>query len=78
MMVTSQPTPARNPAHSKATYEAPTTRVLPGALGKEKRSSLDRASSPPAGRAIYDAEGAERGEEGVSEMRKKERKGGER
>ena len=32
--------PARNPAHSRATYEAPTTRVLPGGVGRENRSSL--------------------------------------
>lgn len=40
--VTSNPRPARNPAHSKATQEAPTTRVFPGQYGREKRSSLEK------------------------------------
>jgi len=39
MTVVSYPKAAKNPAHSKATYEAPTTSVLPGAFFKEKTSS---------------------------------------
>ena len=39
--VVSRPRPARNPAHSNDTYDAPTHNVLPGEYGKEKRSSLE-------------------------------------
>mmetsp|Transcript_33953 Transcript_33953/g.72511 ORF Transcript_33953/g.72511 Transcript_33953/m.72511 type:complete len:312 (-) Transcript_33953:636-1571(-) len=37
--VTSQPSEVRKPAHSSATYEPPTTSVLPGCECSEKRSS---------------------------------------
>ena len=37
--VVSFPKPFKNPAHSNATYDAPTTNVLPGALGNENMSS---------------------------------------
>ena len=36
----SNPNLAINPAHSNATYEAPTTRVFPGGSDNENRSSL--------------------------------------
>lgn len=39
MTVVSYPSPAMKPAHSSATYEAPTTSVLPGGAAIEKRSS---------------------------------------
>mmetsp|Transcript_41319 Transcript_41319/g.103307 ORF Transcript_41319/g.103307 Transcript_41319/m.103307 type:complete len:226 (-) Transcript_41319:203-880(-) len=39
MTVASYPSPVRNPAHSRATYDAPTTSVLPGGFCREKRSS---------------------------------------
>mmetsp|Transcript_32290 Transcript_32290/g.63091 ORF Transcript_32290/g.63091 Transcript_32290/m.63091 type:complete len:209 (+) Transcript_32290:950-1576(+) len=39
MIVASYPNPVRKPAHSRATYDAPTTSVLPGAFSIEKRSS---------------------------------------
>lgn len=38
--VTSSPTPARNPAHSSATYDAPIMTVLPGLCSNENKSSL--------------------------------------
>lgn len=37
--VTSKPNECKNPAHSKAMYEAPTTNIFPGAFFKEKISS---------------------------------------
>ena len=37
--VTGSPSPARNPAHSSAMYEAPTMSVRPGDFGSEKSSS---------------------------------------
>lgn len=40
MTVTSRPSPAKKPPHSRATYEAPITRVFPGQYDNEKRSSL--------------------------------------
>lgn len=40
MMETSRPIAWRKPPHSRATYEAPTTRVFPGQYGKENKSSL--------------------------------------
>mmetsp|Transcript_24278 Transcript_24278/g.77958 ORF Transcript_24278/g.77958 Transcript_24278/m.77958 type:complete len:219 (+) Transcript_24278:543-1199(+) len=42
------PSAARNPAHSSATYEAPTTSVLPGGDSSENMSSLVIASSAPS------------------------------
>lgn len=45
MTVEFSPRPLMKPAHSRATYEAPTTRVLPGELGREKRSSEVMQSS---------------------------------
>lgn len=36
----SHPVWAKNPAHSKATYEAPTTKVFPGDFSSQNRSSL--------------------------------------
>lgn len=38
--VTSRWTPRRNPAHSRATYDAPITTVLPGLCCSENKSSL--------------------------------------
>eukprot|EP00306_Pavlova_sp_CCMP459_P003009 CAMPEP_0185177714 /NCGR_PEP_ID=MMETSP1139-20130426/30101_1 /TAXON_ID=298111 /ORGANISM="Pavlova sp., Strain CCMP459" /LENGTH=42 /DNA_ID= /DNA_START= /DNA_END= /DNA_ORIENTATION= len=35
----SMPSPWRRPAHSRAMYPPPMHSVLPGALGREKRSS---------------------------------------
>ena len=40
MTVTSRPIPAKKPAHSRATYEAPMTNVFPGQYGNENKSSL--------------------------------------
>eukprot|EP00732_Lithocolla_globosa_P003655 Lithocolla_globosa_v1_NODE_3019_length_1790_cov_311.439263.p3 type:complete len:180 gc:universal NODE_3019_length_1790_cov_311.439263:754-1293(+) len=39
MTVVSEPRWVRKPAHSSATYEAPTTRVLPGAFSRKNTSS---------------------------------------
>eukprot|EP00900_Chrysochromulina_parva_P027778 jgi/Chrpa1/9634/Chrysochromulina_OHIO_Genome00014969-RA len=39
MTCVSKPTPWMKPAHSSATYEAPTTSVLPGAVGIANTSS---------------------------------------
>ena len=39
MTVVSKPTPWMKPAHSSATYEAPTTSVLPGGVLRLKMSS---------------------------------------
>lgn len=51
--VTSKPIPAKKPAHSNATYEAPTTKVFPGQYGKEKRSSLVMPNSFAPGISGY-------------------------
>lgn len=40
MTVTSNPSAAMKPAHSKAMYEAPTTKVLPGACSKNIEEQL--------------------------------------
>ena len=40
IQLVSKPNLTRNPAHSRATYEAPTTSVFPGGEGREKTSSL--------------------------------------
>jgi hypothetical protein len=45
--VTSSPIPCKKPAHSRATYPAPTTKVLPGDLVYQKRSSEVIHNSPP-------------------------------
>ena len=47
MTVVSNPSPAKKPAHSSATYEAPTTSVFPGGFSSEKISSEVMTSSPP-------------------------------
>jgi hypothetical protein len=39
MTVQSDPRLLRKPAHSRATYDAPTIRVLPGCFGSENISS---------------------------------------
>ena len=43
-----KPMPLRKPAHSNATYEAPTTKVFPGASLRLKRSSLVMPYSSPS------------------------------
>lgn len=43
--VTSKPKPAKKPAHSNATYDAPTTSVFPGGYSRENKSSLVMAYS---------------------------------
>mmetsp|Transcript_10506 Transcript_10506/g.24737 ORF Transcript_10506/g.24737 Transcript_10506/m.24737 type:complete len:264 (-) Transcript_10506:186-977(-) len=53
MTVASYPKPDRNPAHSNATYDAPTTSVFPGAEESEKRSSLVMQHSLSPGRSGY-------------------------
>jgi hypothetical protein len=45
MTVTSRPSPLRKPAHSRAMYEAPTSRVFPGEEGRLKMSSEVMPSS---------------------------------
>lgn len=45
MTATSKPSAFKNPAHSRAMYDAPTTSVLPGLLLREKMSSEVRHSS---------------------------------
>jgi len=44
---TSSPIPYKKPAHSRATYPAPTTKVFPGDLVYQKRSSEVMHNSPP-------------------------------
>eukprot|EP01139_Manchomonas_bermudensis_P020033 Amastigsp_a677752_82.p3 type:complete len:104 gc:universal Amastigsp_a677752_82:807-496(-) len=53
MTVVSKPSPVRNPAHSSATYAAPTTRVLPGGASCEKMSSELRQYSCAPGMSGY-------------------------
>mmetsp|Transcript_48283 Transcript_48283/g.119603 ORF Transcript_48283/g.119603 Transcript_48283/m.119603 type:complete len:206 (-) Transcript_48283:382-999(-) len=49
----SSPTPWMKPAHSSATYDAPTTSVFPGLVRMEKRSSEVIASSRAPGMSGY-------------------------
>ena len=53
MTVVSYPKAVKKPAHSSATYEAPTTRVLPGACLSIKRSSLVIPNSLSPGMSGY-------------------------
>mmetsp|Transcript_4092 Transcript_4092/g.9780 ORF Transcript_4092/g.9780 Transcript_4092/m.9780 type:complete len:308 (-) Transcript_4092:525-1448(-) len=53
MTAASCPSPEMNPAHSRATYDAPTTSVLPGASLREKRSSLVMQCSSSPGTPGY-------------------------
>jgi len=53
MTVVSKPTPCTKPAHSSATYEAPTTSVLPGGVLCEKMSSEVRQCSLAPGISGY-------------------------
>ena len=54
MTVVSYPKAVKKPAHSSATYEAPTTRVLPGACFSIKRSSLVIPNSLSPGMSGYE------------------------
>lgn len=54
MTVVSNPNAVRNPAHSRATYEAPTTKVFPGFFFREKMSSLVIPNSLSPGMPGYE------------------------
>jgi len=54
MTVVSYPRAYKKPPHSRATYEAPTTKVLPGLCLSEKMSSLVMPSSLSPGIPGYE------------------------